>query len=298
MLSFDRRRKHLKGVIARIAADRIVAAGGNSAEAHRKAIQEKLKEVERKRAGRQRFDLRGALAMAGISRTPRQFLLVASCLGCVGGAAGLSLSPVLGVLGATAAGLGLPRFFLKYRTKRRLAQFTALFADSLDIIIRGVRSGLPIGECMNMIGYEMPDPMGSEFRMITEGVRLGMTIEEGLQRMSERVPTSEVRFLTIVIGIQQQTGGNLAETLSKLADVLRSRKRMRDKVQAMSSEAKASAGIIGSLPVFVSALLGFVAPEYISLLFTTSTGNWILAGCAMVMSFGVFVMRRMIAFEI
>ena len=134
--------------------------------------------------------------------------------------------------------------------------------------------------------------------MVTEGIRLGMTMEESLQRMSLRVPTSEVRFFGIVIGIQQQTGGNLAETLQKLSDVLRSRKRMKDKIQAMSSEAKASASIIGSLPIMVGGLLAVVAPDYIGLLFTTSTGNWILAGGVTVMGMGVLVMKGMINFEL
>jgi tight adherence protein B len=165
-------------------------------------------------------------------------------------------------------------------------------------VIRGIRSGLPLGECLMVIGREMREPVAGEFRMVTEGIRLGMTMEEALKRLWERVPTPEVRFFAVVIGIQQQTGGNLAETLSKLSEMLRARKRMRDKVQAMSTEAKTSAGIIGSLPILVGLALTFVATDYIALLFTHSLGNWILAGGAGVMSLGVLVMRQMINFEI
>jgi tight adherence protein B len=298
MIVFDRRRKHLRSVLARVAASNATASKNDSEVLRRKAIQEKLKEVERKRSGRSRFSLRSALAMAGLSIAPRQFIAASAGAALVLGIFALRISPVVAIFGALLGGVGLPRLYLKYRTKKRLTQFTSLFADTLDIVIRGVRSGLPVVECFHMIGREMPDPTGIEFRMVTEGIRLGMTMEEGLQRMAERVPIAEVRFLAIVIGIQQQTGGNLAETLANLSNVLRARKRMRDKVQAMSSEAKTSAAIIGSLPVIISVLLGVVAPEYITLLFTTSAGNWILAICVAVMSTGVFVMRKMIQFEI
>lgn len=298
MLTFERKRRRLKDVVGRISAQQTIAAGGTPDEARRKAIQDKLKEVQQKRSGKNKFDLKASLAMAGLDLSPAQFVLAAMGSAAIVGLIGLAVSPVAGLMGLTAGGIGLPHLLLKRLRKKRLMRFTALFADTLDIIIRGVRSGLPLGECLHMIAHEVPDPVGTEFRMITEGIRIGMTVEDSLERMSERVPTPEVRFFTIVVGIQQQTGGNLAETLAKLSEVLRSRKRMRDKIQAMSSEAKASAGIIGALPVVVSGMLGIVAPEYISLLFTTSAGNWILTGCAVVMSTGVLVMRGMINFEI
>lgn len=295
---FDRKQKRLRLVLANSAAARLPHLATATDADRRKAIQAKLREVEAKRSGRGGVRLKDALAQAGLAVTPAQFIMGSIASGVVLGVAGLQMGPVAGALGMIAGGLGLPQFFLRRRTKRRLAEFIALFAEALDIIIRGVRSGLPLGECLHVISRDVADPVGGEFRMVTEGVRLGMTMEESLRRMAERVPTPEVKFFSIVIGIQQQTGGNLAETLAKLSDVLRSRKRMRDKVSAVSGEAKASATIIGSLPLVVCALLGIVAPEYITLLFTSSTGNWILAASAMLMSIGVMVMRSLINFDI
>jgi tight adherence protein B len=295
---FDRRQKRLRLIIAQSTAARLPHMATASDADRRKAIQAKLREVEAKRSGQNRYRLGSALAQAGLAWTPAQFVAGSVALGVVSGLIGLQASPIVGVLAIIAGGLGVPQFVLRHKAKRRLARFVALFAEALDVIIRGVRSGLPLGECLHVIAREVADPVGGEFRMVTEGVRLGMTMEESLRRMALRVPTPEVKFFAIVIGIQQQTGGNLAETLAKLSDVLRSRKRMRDKVSAVSGEAKASATIIGSLPLVVSALLGIVSPDYITLLFTSSTGNWILAGSAMIMSIGVVVMRGMINFDI
>ncbi|MGE5547807.1 MAG: type II secretion system F family protein [Solirubrobacterales bacterium] len=298
MFGLNRRKRRLETVIGRVAGERIAKSDRGSEADRRKAIQQKLKEVELKRSGQKGFRLGDALAQAGMSMKPAPFVAICAAAGLGFGALMyMMVSPLLGLMGALFAGLAVPRFVLKSKSARRLKRFTALFADALDVIIRGVRSGLPLGECIKVIGNEIPEPVGTEFRQVTEGIRLGMTVEESLVRMSKRVPTAEVRFFAIVIAIQQQTGGNLADTLSKLADVLRARKRMRDKVQAMSSEAKASAGIIGSLPLAVSGILALVAPDYIALLFTTSTGNWIVGGCLLWMGTGIVVMRQMINFE-
>lgn len=298
MLVLDRRKRRRDAVIGRVAGERL-GKGDKSGDAdRRKAIQQKLKEVEQKRSGDRKFRLPDLIAQAGLSILPLHFVLL--CIGaglCMGLMLYISVSPLMGVLGLVVGGLGLPRFVLSFMTKRRLTRFTALFADGIDVIVRGVRSGLPLGECIKIIGRELPEPVGGEFRMVTEGLRLGLTVEESLVRMTARVPTPETRFFAIVIGIQQQTGGNLADTLSKLTEVLRARKRMRDKVQAMSSEAKASAGIIGSLPPAVGGILFLVAPDYIGLLFTTDMGNWVIFGSLLWMGFGIMVMRGMISFE-
>jgi tight adherence protein B len=291
------RRKRLRAVVGRIASARVGDAGTNDAE-RRKAIQAKLREVEGKRSGQRKYRLVDAIAQAGLDWTTAQYVAFSLVAALVVGIIGYQASPLVAMLGVIAGGLGVPQFYLRYRTKRRLASFTSLFPEALDVVIRGVRSGLPLGECLNVLSREIADPVGPEFRMATEGIRLGMTMEETLRRMSVRVPTPEVRFFAIVIGIQQQTGGNLAETLHKLAEVLRSRKRMRDKVAAVSNEAKTSAMIIGSLPVFVTLMLAVVSPDYIALLFTTSSGNWILAGGVFSMSMGALVMRNMINFDI
>jgi tight adherence protein B len=297
MWTLSERRKRLKTVVGRVASTRVDGASANDAE-RRKAIQAKLREVEGKRSGQRKYRLADAIVQAGLDWTTAQFLAASLISAAVVGCIGLQASPIVALLGVVTGGIGLPQFYLRYRTKRRLARFTTLFVEALDVIIRGVRSGLPLGECLHVVSREVADPVGAEFRMVTEGIRLGMTLEETLRRMSARVPTAEVRFFAIVIGIQQQTGGNLAETLHKLAEVLRSRKRMRDKVSAVSNEAKTSALIIGCLPVLVTLMLAVVSPDYIALLFTTSPGNWILAGGAITMSLGVLVMRGMINFDI
>ncbi|MBF0375180.1 MAG: type II secretion system F family protein [Alphaproteobacteria bacterium] len=273
---------------------------GLSAMQRRKSIQTKLKDAEATRAKKRGWRLREDLLQAGLSATPQHYVIVSVVSGIV--SAGvywlMKMPPVGTPLVAITMGLGFPKMVLGMMKKRRFKAFTKVFADAIDVIVRGIRSGLPVGECINMIAREMPDPVGGEFRLMAEGQRLGMTLDEVLQRAIERTPTAELRFFAIVLSIQQQTGGNLAETLAKLSDVLRQRKRMRDKVQAMSSEAKSSAGIIGSLPVIVATLLAVVAPEYIGLLFTQPTGHTLIGIGFTIMSVGVFVMKQMINFEI
>lgn len=265
----------------------------------KKQIQQKLKAVEDDRSRTKANKLRSKLIHAGLKIGPKEYYLLSILCGavCTGGYY-LSGQPAPGMIAAALVGfLGLPRFVLNYMVKKRTDRFTALFPDAIDIIVRGVRSGLPVGECLNIIGRETPEPIGGEMRLVTEGIKLGMTMNDAMQRMSDRVPSQELRFFTIVLATQQQTGGNLAETLAKLSEILRARKKMREKVKAMSSEAKASAGIIGSLPVVVTTLLAFIAPDYIGLLFTNSTGNFILGIGVSIMAIGVFVMRKMINFD-
>lgn len=275
------------------------AGKGISSLVRKKAIQSKLKELEDTRNKKRGYKLREELVQAGLAVNPQQFLMVSVVAGAMAaGIYALTGFPKIGIpLVAIVGGIGLPKFALSFLVKRRLKKFTKDFADAIDIIVRGVKSGLPVGECMNMIGREMVDPIGVEFRLITEAQRIGLTLNEALAKAVERVPTAELKFFAIVLGIQQQTGGNLADTLQKLSDVLRQRKKMRDKVQAMSSEAKSSAGIIGSLPIIVGGILSLVAPEYIGLLFTTDTGHLLIGIGLSVMGTGILVMRQMINFE-
>ena len=265
----------------------------------KKQIQDRLKQAEESRQKRRGSRLRETLVFAGLSISPMQFLLYSFAVGAIitGFAATQRIPPIMLAAIAVIAFFGLPKFFLNFRIKRRLKKFIAALPDAIDIIVRGVRSGLTVGECLAIIGQESPDPVGPEFRLVNEAIKLGQPMGDALQRMSDRFPSPEFRYFTIVLGTQQQTGGNLAETLHKLTDVLRQRRKMRDKVQAMSSEAKASAGIIGSLPLFVMGALAFLSPEYIALLFTTSTGKFMLAICVCVMGTGVLVMRKMINFD-
>ncbi len=275
---------------------------GESGFDRRKIVQSKLKEAETRREKRRGYKLREELIQAGFEDVkPWQFHLGAVALAAFGTLACLMLLDlnilIVLTLVPLVLGVGAPKFVLRFLIKRRAKAFTRLFAEAIDVIVRGVRAGLPVPECIAVIGREMPDPVGLEFRLISEGTRLGMPLDECMERAIDRVPTAELRFFSIVLVIQRQTGGNLADTLSKLSDVLRGRKKMRDKVQAMSSEAKASAMIIGSLPIAVGLMLSLIAPDYIALLFTTRTGNMAIGGGVVWMGTGILVMRQMISFD-
>lgn len=183
------------------------------------------------------------------------------------------------------------------RRNRRQNKFLLEFANSIDIVVRGIKSGLPVNDCIRIIANESPDPIGPEFAEIVEGQKLGIPLDQGLERMYERMPLAEVNFLAIVIAIQQKTGGNLAEALANLSKVLRDRRKMKSKIEAMSMEAKASASIIGILPPGVMGMLYFTNPEYIELLWITSLGQALLVMCGTWMLIGVLIMKKMIAFD-
>ena len=172
-----------------------------------------------------------------------------------------------------AGGLGLPRWFLGYLRKRRQQAFLNEFADAIDVMVRGLKAGLPVTDAMKVIAAESPAPVGPEFLEVVEGQRVGITIDQGIERMYERMPLAEVNFLAIVMAIQSKAGGNLAEALSNLSKVLRDRKRMKAKIRAVSQEAKSSAMIIGSLPFFITAALTVLNPEYLTPLWTTTHGQ-------------------------
>lgn len=264
-----------------------------------KRIQDKLKGVgENAQKEGINEKVAAAISQAGIQANPTSFLLVCIAMGI----AGALIPMIMGMqtifipIGAILMGMGLPRFYLRFTAKRRQAAFTKNFAEAIDVISRGIQSGLPVGECLNVIAREFEGPVGEEFTMIVEGQRLGLTLDDIMDRALKRIPTAEFKFFAIVLQIQKQTGGNLAETLENLSEVLRDRKRMKDKIQALSSEAKSSAGIIGSLPFAVTALLGIVNPDYIGILFGEGI-HLVYIGLG-VMAFGTFVMSKMINFDI
>ncbi|PZU52209.1 MAG: secretion protein F, partial [Brevundimonas sp.] len=193
--------------------------------------------------------------------------------------------------------LGLPRWVVGFLGKKRMKKFSLEFPNAVDVIVRGIKSGLPVHECFKIIARESPAPLGPEFQKLVEGLGVGMTLEQALDKMYGRMPTSELRFFTIVIAIQQKTGGNLAEALGNLSTVLRSRRLMAEKIKALSSEAIASAGIIGSLPPVVMALVSLTAPAYMGLLFTDMRGQVMLLVAGVWMTFGVLAMKKMINFK-
>jgi tight adherence protein B len=195
------------------------------------------------------------------------------------------------------SGAGVPLWVLGLLAKRRNNKFGMAFADAVDIIVRGLRSGLPLHDCLKVIGKESPEPLGGEFRRLVENLSMGMTLEQGLEKMHERLPAPELRFFAIVLNIQQKTGGNLGEALGNLSAVLRGRRMMREKIKALSSEAVASAAVIGCLPIGVGALLSVVNPRYLSIMFTDPRGHLLLAAGAVIMGMGTMVMRKMINFK-
>jgi tight adherence protein B len=199
---------------------------------------------------------------------------------------------------SVVAGYGVPRWILGFLVKGRQKKFIAEFANAIDVIVRGVRSGLPLNECLKIIAREAPEPLSSEFRRLCDAISMGVPVEKALTKMFERMPLPEVSFFSIVLSIQLKAGGNLSEALGNLSTVLRSRRMMREKVNALSSEAKASAGIIGALPVCVCTLVYITSPDYMGLLFSDKTGHMALLVGFTMMGFGIMVMRKMINFDI
>lgn len=197
-----------------------------------------------------------------------------------------------------AVGLGLPHKFISIMIKRRVTQFTAKFPDAIELLVRGLRSGLPITETMTVVGAEVPGPVGVEFRLVGDRVKIGRTLEVSLQETADRLNTPEFQFFVITLAIQRETGGNLAETLANLADVLRKRAQMKLKIKAMSSESKASAYIVGSLPFLVFVIVWFMNPDYMTGFFHQTRLE--IAGCLGLcwMGIGVFIMAKMVSFEI
>lgn len=274
------------------------AAQSNTPEARRKQIVDQLKEADRKER-KARMTMAAKLKHAGLSMKIRTFWIISVVAGLT--ALGLPLllgaNPVLCLGLAVVCGAGLPRWVVGFIGKRRMKKFSLEFANSVDVIVRGIKSGLPVHECFKIIARESPAPLGPEFQRLVEGMGVGLSLPQALDKMYERMPTNELRFFAIVIAIQQKTGGNLAEALGNLTTVLRARRMMDEKIKALSSEAMASAGIIGSLPPVVMGLVFLTTPAYIMLLFTDPRGQVMMLGAAFWMSCGVFVMKKMIAFK-
>jgi tight adherence protein B len=178
-----------------------------------------------------------------------------------------------------------------------MKKFLLEFPGAIDVIVRGIKAGLPLGDCLRIVASEMAEPVRGEFRQIIEAQSIGLSLPEAVARITERVPVSEANFFAIVINIQQKSGGNLSEALGNLSAVLRDRKLMKAKVAAMSSEAKASAGIIGALPFIVTLLVYLSSPGYISLLWTTSTGEFVLGCAAFWMMIGIVTIKKMVNFD-
>jgi len=205
---------------------------------------------------------------------------------------------LLAVIGGLMVGAGLPHMLVNFFIKRRTANFTAKFPDAIDLLVRGLRSGLPVTETLAVVAQEIEGPVGIEFRGIIERIKIGRSMEDSMQVSADRLNLPEFNFFVITLAIQRETGGNLAETLSNLSDVLRKRSQMKLKIKAMSSESKASAYIVGSLPFLVFFMIWFINPSYIGAFFIDERLMVIGLGGLGWMGIGVFIMAKMVSFEI
>jgi len=264
----------------------------------REQVEGSLKEIEA-RARENKATLSTRITQAGLGWTTQKFWTISGVLGMIGFAAALVISGSLpGAVGlAFAFGFGVPRWLLSFLKKRREKAFLAALPDAVDVIVRGIKAGLPLFESVKVVAADSPEPLRSEFLAIIETQAIGMPLGEACSRLYDRMPLPEANFFGIVISIQQKSGGNLSEALGNLSKVLRDRKKMKEKIQAMSMEAKASAGIIGALPPSVMFFVYLSTPDYISLLWTDKLGNLLLAASGFWMACGVFIMRKMINFD-
>jgi len=296
ILSGDRKAEQR---MANVAKSEPVNVSRRQPKSRREAIEIALKEFEQRHKKSKSVPLAARISQAGLTWSKRQFFLISAgiavvmfLLGILTGA-GLLVGAALAFTGA----FGIPRWLLSYLKKRREAKFLNSFPDAIDIIVRGAKTGLPVLDCLKIISLEAQEPVRSEFRTIVENQAVGLPLGEACGKLYERMPLPEANFFGIVVTIQQRAGGNLSEALGNLSRVLRDRKKMKAKIQAMSQEAKTSAAIISALPFAVIILVYLTSPNYISLLWTEPLGRVMLGASACWMFMGVMVMKKMINFD-
>jgi len=294
-------RKRMKGVTENRGARKARIVQVEETNNRKQAVADTLKELDERQSKNKKQSLRVKLMRAGLEISTNTFWLASLAAGIAVAIGAYFCMPTLPPIAFAAIGFvgafGLPRWVVSYMTKRRQNKFVNSFADAIDVIVRGVKSGLPLNECLGIIARESSEPLRSEFQEVVDQQRVGVPLAEALDRLMTRMPTPEVRFFGIVVSIQQQAGGNLSEALGNLSNVLRARKMMAAKVQALSAEAKASALVLGSLPPGVMMMVFLTTPDYISILWTTKLGQFMVFCAALWMACGVFVMKKMIAFK-
>jgi tight adherence protein B len=297
LLSGERKADHRRASIAK--AEPVVRQADRSQRTRREQVEGSLKEIEARSQKEKKIALSTRITQAGLNWSSQKFMIASGILAavCFTVAMVVGGGPLAGIGLAFAAGFGLPRWALSFLKKRREKSFLRALPDAVDVIVRGIKAGLPMFDSIKVVAADAPEPLKSEFLAIIETQAIGMPLGEACARLYERMPVPEANFFGIVIAIQQKSGGNLSEALGNLSKVLRDRKKRAEKIQAMSMEAKASAGIIGSLPPIVMLLVYLSTPDYISLLWTHPTGQLMLCGCVVWMSIGVFVMKKMINFD-
>ena len=273
-----------------------------SEQRRKQSIEKALNDMASRERAKQRakLTLKMRLHQADLPWTPTSFYLR---LGLLGAALALVFSAIIGMkiyLSVPVAGLAAAvvlNIYVRAQFHARMKRFVEEFPNAIDVITRGVKTGLPIGDCLKAIAQESQEPVRTEFQHIVDDISVGLPLSQALTRFTQRVPIMEANFFAVVVTIQGQLGGNLSEALGNLSRVLRERKMMKEKIKAFSSEAKASGGIIASMPVVVAGILSLTSPDYIGLLFTETMGNFVLAGCVLWMTTGVIVMRNMIRFD-
>jgi tight adherence protein B len=296
-LSGEKKAEHRRASVAK--SEPAARQSDKSQRSRREQVEGSLKDLEARRQKENKIPLSSRLTQAGLTWSTQKFMIMSGVLAAacfvVAMLAGGGLIAAVGL--AFAAGFGLPRWGLSFLKTRREKAFLKALPDAVDVIVRGIKAGLPLFESIKVVAADAPEPLKGEFLAIIETQAIGMPLGEACARLFERMPVPEANFFGIVIAIQQKSGGNLSEALGNLSKVLRDRKKMAEKIQAMSMEAKASAGIIGSLPPIVMLLVYLSTPDYIALLWTHPTGQLMLVGCVIWMSIGIFVMKKMINFD-
>ena len=298
LLAQSARANERRLAIVRGEARKISASRDTEAAARRKQVTESLKDLDKRDKQSDKISLEMKLEQAGLAISVRSFI-IASCISgfVVGLLSFMLLNHWYALAGLLVGGVGIPNWIVNYLRAKRLKDFLKEFPVAIEVIIRGVKSGLPLAACLQTVAVQARQPVREEFQMIVASTSIGLTIAEGIERLAQRVPLPETNFFAIVVSIQQKAGGNLTEALGNLSQVLRDRITMELKVKALSSEAKSSAWIIGSLPVALSLVIYFMSPGYLEPLWTTEMGQMALSGIAIWMSLGIFSMRQMVNFK-
>lgn len=297
LLSGERQAERRRASVA--GAEPLTRVSRTPQKSRREQVEETLKELDVKSKGKRNLPLYMKIEQAGLSWSKNKFLTISAALGLASFVLvflmGMGLLAALAI--GFAAGGGVPLWALRFLKNRREKKFLNGFPDAVDVIVRGIKAGLPLLDSLKIIALEAQDPIRTEFRTIVETQTIGLPLGDACGKLYERMPLPESNFFGIVISIQQKAGGNLSEALGNLSKVLRERKKMKAKIRAVSMEAKASACIIGALPISVAMLVWLTSPDYIELLWTTDLGRFMIAGCLIWMSIGVFVMKQMINFD-
>jgi tight adherence protein B len=297
LLSGEKKAENRRASIAK--AEPVARQADRNQRSRREQVEGSLKEIEARSQKQKKVALSTRLTQAGLNWSSQKFMVISGVFAVVCFAIAMLVGggPLAGIGLAFAGGFGLPRWALSFLKTRREKKFLRALPDAVDVIVRGIKAGLPLFDSIKVVAADAPEPLKSEFLAIIETQAIGMPLGEACVRLFDRMPVPEANFFGIVIAIQQKSGGNLSEALGNLSKVLRDRKKMAEKIQAMSMEAKASAAIIGSLPPIVMLLVYLSTPDYISLLWTHPTGQLMLCGCVVWMSIGIFVMKKMINFD-